>query len=50
VPNKKDLAKRLAQCLNPDLNVIHSLTLDVYSVIFRRELVSILMPIPCGFV
>ena len=24
VPVKKELAKRLAQCLNPDLNVIHS--------------------------
>lgn len=40
VPLKKDLAKRLAQCLNPDLNVIHSLTLEVYNLVFERELVS----------
>lgn len=40
VPNKKDLAKRLAQCLNPDLNVIHQLTLEVYAWIFAREIVS----------
>ena len=40
VPLKKDLAKRLAQCLNPDLNVIHLLTIEVYQVIFARELVS----------
>ena len=31
---KKELAKRLAQCLNPDLNVIHQLTLEVYQWIF----------------
>ena len=31
---KKDLAKRLAQCLNPDLAVIHQLTLEVYGMIF----------------
>lgn len=41
VPLKKDLAKRLAQCLNPDLNVIHSLTLEVYNLVFERELVSV---------
>jgi hypothetical protein len=41
VPNKKDLAKRLAQCLNPDLNVIHQLTLEVYAWIFAREIVSL---------
>ena len=40
VPLKKDLAKRLAQCLNPDLNVIHLLTIEVYAHIFARELVS----------
>ena len=40
VPLKKDLAKRLAQCLNPDLNVIHLLTIEVYAAIFARELVS----------
>lgn len=38
IPNKKDLAKRLAQCLNPDLNVIHQLTLELYECIFHREL------------
>lgn len=40
VPSKKDLAKRLQQCLNPDLAVIHQLTLEVYECIFKRELVS----------
>jgi hypothetical protein len=38
VPLKKDLAKRLAQCLNPDLGVIHLLTIEVYAHIFHREL------------
>ena len=44
---KKMLAKRLAQCLNPDLNVIHLLTIEVYAHIFAREHVSkeILSPI-----
>ena len=37
---KKELAKRLAQCLNPDLNVIHSQTIEVYQHIFERERVS----------
>lgn len=37
VPVKKELAKRLAQCLNPDLNVIHSQTIEVYQHIFARE-------------
>ena len=40
VPLKKDLAKRLAQCLNPELTVIHQLTLEVYDLVFTRELVS----------
>jgi hypothetical protein len=40
VPNKKELAKRLTQCLNPDLSVIHSQTLEVFVVIFAREIVS----------
>lgn len=43
VPQKKELAKRLAQCLNPDLNVIHQLTLEVYDFVFERELVSLLV-------
>jgi hypothetical protein len=34
---KKMLAKRLAQCLNPDLGVIHIITIEVYSLIFERE-------------
>jgi len=38
IPCKKELSKRLAQCLNPDLNVIHSLTLDVYSLVFQTEI------------
>ncbi|CDW85800.1 n-terminal domain-containing protein [Stylonychia lemnae] len=38
IPMKKDLAKRLAQCLNPDLAVIHQLTLEVYGMIFQRQI------------
>ena len=37
VPLKQVLAKRLAQCLNPDLGVIHIITIEVYSAIFLRE-------------
>jgi hypothetical protein len=37
VPVKKELSKRLAQCLNPDLNVIHQQTIEVYQHIFMRE-------------
>lgn len=50
IPHKKDLAKRLgkralthptnlAQCLNPDLSVIHQLTLEIYQLIFQRQIV-----------
>lgn len=35
------LAKKLAQCLRPDLTAIHSLTLDVYADIFEREIAII---------
>lgn len=27
----------IAQCLNPDINVIHQLTLEVYEEVFKRE-------------
>jgi hypothetical protein len=37
VPHQRQLAKRLAQCLNPDINVIHQLTIEVYSEVFARE-------------
>lgn len=37
VPHQRQLAKRLAQCLNPDINVIHQLTIDVYAEVFARE-------------
>ena len=40
MPVKKELAKRLAQRLNPDLNVIHSQTIVVYQHIFERQRVS----------
>ncbi|CAI2382310.1 unnamed protein product [Moneuplotes crassus] len=32
------LAKRLAQCLSPDFNVIHKTTLEIYKMIFQSEL------------
>lgn len=32
------MAKRLAQCLNPEINVIHQLTLEVYREVFEREI------------
>jgi hypothetical protein len=28
----------LAQCLNPEINVIHQLTLEVYKEVFEREI------------
>ena len=47
IPHQRHLAKRLgkfvplliliAQCLNPDINVIHQLTLEVYAEVFMRE-------------
>lgn len=46
-PNKKDLAKRLSQCLTPELSMIHKQTLDVYEEVFKSEIVSlILAPFP----
>ena len=38
VPRKKDLAKRLSQCLTPELVMIHRQTLEVYEEVFKREL------------
>ena len=39
-PNKKDLAKRLSQCLTPKLSMIHTLALEIYTEVFKREVVS----------
>jgi hypothetical protein len=37
LPHKINLAKRLAQCLNPSLPAgVHSTTLNVYSTIFNN--------------
>lgn len=33
-----NIAKRLAQCLAPDFNVIHKTTLEIYKLIFEAEL------------
>ena len=41
VPKKKELAKRLSQCLTPELQMIHMQTLDIYVEVFKRELVSL---------
>jgi|APSaa5957512535_1039671.scaffolds.fasta_scaffold408316_2 hypothetical protein len=38
IPRQRDLAKRLAQCLNPEINVIHQLTLEIYKEVFEREI------------
>ena len=37
-PQKKELAKRLSQCLTPELYMIHQQALDVYVEVFKREL------------
>ena len=42
-PNKKDLAKRLSQCLTPELSMIHKQTLDVYEEVFKSEIVSLIL-------
>ena len=41
VPMKKELAKRLSQCLTPELSMIHGQALDVYKEVFKREKVSL---------
>jgi hypothetical protein len=38
IQDKANLAKRLAQCLSPDFNVIHKTTLEIYKMIFQSEL------------
>ena len=38
IQDKASLAKRLAQCLSPDFNVIHKTTLEIYKMIFDSEL------------
>ena len=38
IPRQRDLAKRLAQCLNPEVPSIHSAALDVYKEVFVREI------------
>ena len=38
MPKKKDLAKRLSQCLTPELQMIHKQTLEIYTEVFKREL------------
>jgi hypothetical protein len=38
IPQKQELAKRLTQCLHPDFDMLHLRTLEVYEVIFEREL------------
>jgi len=38
IQDKVNLAKRLAQCLSPDFNVIHKTTLEIYKMIFATEL------------
>ena len=43
VPNKKELAKRLSQCLTPELIMVHKQTLVVYREVFKRELVSLVL-------
>ena len=45
VPNKKELAKRLSQCLTPELIMVHKQTLAVYEEVFKRELVSKSLPL-----
>ena len=46
IPRQRDLAKRLAQCLNPEISVIHQLTLEIYGEVLKREiqLVNIIDP------
>ena len=36
IPETKNLARRLSQCLSPDFAVIHKNALEIYRLIFDR--------------